>query len=123
MKEDGYVRVQVGRRGRWKSTVLARQVYFKSAWLGTTEMTHTAFDISAGAESVRIVMSAAMGTITGTAPAGEMMYVTNDDPSQGQRATQVDQTGRFTLPQVPPGKYRLGVADPGCPSPTRAARK
>jgi hypothetical protein len=46
-----------------------------------------------------------------------MLYVTNDDPSQGQHMTQVDQTGRFTLPQLPPGKYRVGVTDPGVPVP------
>lgn len=123
VKEDGTFVLKSVAKGRWKLTVFGPQTYLKSAWLGTTEITHTAFDISAGVEAVRIVMSAAMGTITGTAPAGEMIYVTNDDPSQGQRTTQVDQTGRFTLPQVPPGKYRLGVTDPGLPIPEEGGQE
>jgi hypothetical protein len=123
VKEDGTFVLKSVPKGRWKLVVFGPQMYLKSAWLGTTDITHTAFEVSAGAEALRIVMSTALGTITGSAPAGEMVYAASDDPTQGQRTTQVDQTGRFTLPQVPPGKYRVGVTDPGVPIPEEGGQE
>ncbi len=39
------------------------------------------------------------------------------NPSQAFRMSPIDPAGRFTFPQLPPGKYRVGVVDPGAPVP------
>jgi hypothetical protein len=117
VKEDGTFVLKSVAAARWKLIVFGSQLYLKSAWLGSTDVTHAPFEVSTGAESLRLVLSTALGTITGTAPAGEMVYAVADDPSLGVRTAQADQTGRYTLPQFPPGKYRVGVMDPGAPIP------
>jgi hypothetical protein len=123
VKEDGTFVIKSVPGGRWKLLAFGPQMYLKSAWLGNTEITHTAFDVSAGTEALRVVLGTAVGAITGTAPAGEMVYAATEDPTQGQRVVQADQTGRFTLPQVPPGKYRVGVTDPGSPIPAEGGEE
>ncbi len=113
VKEDGTFVLKFVPAGQWKLSLFGPRVYLKSAWLGNTDITHTAFEMTAGAEALRIVVGTNLGAISGTAPAGEMFFAVSED---GMRTmVQVDQTGRFTLPEVPPGKYRVGVADPGLP--------
>ncbi len=107
---------------RYRVYVNGPQVYLKSAWLGNTDVTHTTFEVSAGSEALRIVVSANLGTISGTAPAGEMVYAVTDDLVF--RTAQADQAGRFTLPQVPPGKYRVGLTGgPGMPLPEEGGQE
>jgi hypothetical protein len=122
VKEDGTFVLKSVPLGRWKLMVFGPQVYLKSAWLGTTDVTHTVFDVSAGTEALRIVVSANMGGISGTAPAGEMVYAATDVQGGG-RLVLVDQTGHFTLPQIPPGKYRVGAVDPGLPIPEEGGQE
>jgi hypothetical protein len=117
VKEDGTFVLKSVAAARWKLIVFGPQLYLKSAWLGNTDVTHTSFEVSNAAESLRLVLSTALGTITGTAPAGEMVYAVADDPSQGMRTVQADPTGHYTMPQVPPGRYRVGVMDLGAPVP------
>ncbi len=113
-KEDGSFVFKSVPAGRWKVAVIdTGQVFLKSAWLGNTDVTHTAFEVSPGTESLRMVVSANMGTIEGTAPAGEFVFIENQDAWQGFRGTQVDQNGRFTMGGLSPGKYRVVAGDPG----------
>jgi hypothetical protein len=113
VKEDGSFLIQSVAPARWKVDIFGPQIYLKSARLGGTDVTHASFGISTGADPLRIVVSTALGAITGTAPAGGTVFAAADDTRLGPRTVQIDQGGRFTLPQIPPGKYRVGVTDPG----------
>jgi hypothetical protein len=123
VKEDGSFVLKSVPAGRWKVAVILGQVFLKSAWLGNTEVTHTAFDVSSGAESLRIVVSGNMATIEGTAPAGEMVFLENEDAWQGFRGAQTDQIGRFTMGGLAPGKYRVVAGDPGGTIPTEGGQE
>jgi len=123
VKEDGSFVLKSVPAGRWKVAVILGPVFLKSAWLGNTEVTHTAFDVSSGAESLRIVVSGNMATIEGTAPAGEMVFLENEDAWQGFRGAQTDQIGRFTMGGLAPGKYRVVAGDPGGTIPTEGGQE
>jgi hypothetical protein len=124
VKEDGTFLIRSVPAGRWKLTVSGARVFLKSAWMGNADVTNHWFDVSAGSEALRIVVSARTGVITGTAPAGEILAcASTDDPNSNQHATQADMAGRFTLSGLPPGKYRLGLFDPGVPFPDEGGQE
>jgi len=98
---------------RWRLLVSGPLVYLKSAYLGPTDITHDTFDTSAGAAGeMRIVLGTNLGTISGTGPAGQMIWAAQDDPRLGNRAAQIDSTGHFTIQQIPPGTYRVSTSPP-----------
>ena len=121
VKDDGTFVIKSVPLGHWKLRLISQQAYLKSAWLGSTDITQTAFDVTTASEALRIAAGTNMGTLTGTAPAGELVYAASDDRMQHQ--VQADPTGRFTLPQLPPGKYRVGVADPLSPAPDEGGQE
>jgi hypothetical protein len=118
---DGVFVIKSVLPSRYRVYVNGPQVYLKSVWLGSNDVTHTAFEVSAGTEALRIVVSTNLGVISGTAPAGEMGYAVTDDLVF--RTAEADQAGRFTLPRLPPGKYRVGVTDPGLPPPDEGGQE
>ncbi len=105
---------------RWRLGVNGPGVFVKSAYLGPVDVTHDAFDFPTGASGdLRIVLGTNMATISGTAPAGQMIYATYLDSGNFNsfgRAAQVDATGHFSIQQIIPGKYRLTSAAPGVPT-------
>jgi hypothetical protein len=121
-KDDGSFVIKAVSANRWRVMVYADRLYMKSAWLGSTDVTGSAFEVGTGSESLRIVMSGNLGTIAGTAPAGWLVYAANEGDYQRLPVVVVDQTGRFSLPRVPPGKYRVGIMDPGSPIPAEGGQ-
>jgi len=114
VNEDGSFTIKSVIPARWRVMVFGAPGFMKSAWLGTADVTHSAFEISAGSEPLRIVMSTKMATITGAAPAGAIVYAASDDPQGGwTTSSAADATGHYTFNSVAPGKYRVGIAPPG----------
>jgi hypothetical protein len=119
VKDDGTFTLRSVFPARYRLTANGPFVFVKSVWLGSTDVTGQALDLLDGAaEPIRIVLSTNTGTITGTAPAGQIVYassVEDDFRVRNVRSAAPDQTGRFTLSNVPPGKYRVFATDPDVP--------
>jgi hypothetical protein len=116
VKEDGSFTIKSVIPARWRVMAFGGPGFLKSAWLGSADVTHSAFEIAAGSEPLRIVMSTKMATITGTAPAGAVVYVASasDDPQSGwTAAAPADAMGHYTFNSIAPGKYRVGIPSPG----------
>jgi protocatechuate 3,4-dioxygenase beta subunit len=89
-------------------------VFLKSAWLGSTDITHTAIDFSGGVgRPLRIVMSANTATIRGSAPAGDSIFLqsTEDTPFRRNRDMSSDQNGQFAFEGLAPGTYRIAIVE------------
>lgn len=119
--EDGAFTIRSVMAAPWRVGILGPGVFLKSAWLGSTDVTHSAFDLSPGAGPLRIVASANMGMITGTAPPGMKVYARLEQAITermfGIPVAMVDQTGHFVMGSVPPGTYRAGAIDINSPIP------
>jgi len=78
-------------------------------------------DLRQGApgDSVTVVVSSAMGTISGKvtdgkgpATAASVMLAPDDtDSGQSNRFVDVQSDGAYIMPMIPPGKYRIGAID------------
>jgi hypothetical protein len=107
----------------WRLQLNAPDCFIKAAWLGSTDVTNAAIDLSGGAVgTLKIVVSTNTATIRGSAPAGEQIFAwrTEDDtPFQGNRnrGTQVDQNGQYQIRGLQPGTYRLVMVPSGGPIP------
>jgi protocatechuate 3,4-dioxygenase beta subunit len=99
----------------WRLQVNGPWSFLKSAWLGSSDVTHAPMDLSGGAAGgLRILVSMNTATIRGSAPAGQMIYaqrVEEDAPFRASHGSQVDQNGQYKFEGLAPGKYRLMVGD------------
>jgi len=111
----------------WRLQVNAPFAFVKTAWLGSTDVTDAAIDLSSGTVgNLRILVSTNTGTIRGTAPAGQAVYaqrVDEETPFRGSQGTGVDQNGQYRFEGLAPGKYRLTVQDPGVPIPDEGGQE
>jgi len=114
-KNDGTFTIQGIVPGHWRLQVFSPLAFVKSARLGAQEVTDGLLDLSAGAPGpLHIVMSTNMGTIQGTAPPGYtvMAQEIRGDQALGARGAEADASGRFSIPNLAPGKYRLTATIP-----------
>jgi hypothetical protein len=120
INEDGSFTIKSVLPGEWRIQLFGPSVFVKSVRLGSEEVTNRLLDLTSGtAAPLRIVVSANMATIKGTAPVGQIVFAATldgatldkDDPTAGQRAAEVDSSGHFDLPSLPPGKYRVIAGD------------
>jgi hypothetical protein len=113
VKEDGSFTLKSVIGMHYSVEIFSPVAFVKAVWLGSTDVTHTPFDVVGPVEPLRIVLSTNMGSITGTAPPGELVFLVDEEiplyRGYGQRALQADASGRFTLSDVAPGKYRISV--------------
>ncbi len=125
--EDGSFTLKGVIPGVWRLQVNGPSVFVKSAWLGSTDVTSAAIDLSGGAAgSLRVVLSTNMATIRGSAPAGQTVYaqrIDDDMLGRSSRGSGVDPSGQYTMSNLPPGKYRLVLTDPGSPPPDEGGQE
>ena len=78
------------------------------------DVTNAPIDLSGGAAgTLRILVSTNIGTIRGSAPAGEMVMARRlDDDTHfgGDHMTNADQNGQYTF-LLAPGRYRVVAVD------------
>lgn len=119
VKDDGSFTIQAVFPGFWRLRVNALNGFLKSAWLGTTEVTNSAMDLTSGAPgALKLVISTNTGTLHGTGPPGQTIFAQEIDPAlpfPNFRGTNVDQSGQFKLEGLGPGKYRIVASEPGGP--------
>jgi hypothetical protein len=117
INEDGSFTIKSVLPGEWRIQLFGPSVFVKSARLGGEDVTNRPMDLTSGsAPPLRIVAGTNLATIKGTAPIGQIVLAATldkDDPSAGQRAAEVDSNGRFDLPGLPPGQYRVIAGDTG----------
>jgi hypothetical protein len=125
--EDGSFTLKGVIPGVWRIQVNGPSVFAKSAWLGSADVTNAAIDLSSGAAgALRIVLSTNMATIRGSAPAGQTVYAQRIDDDmlfRNSRGSGVDPSGQYTMSNLPPGKYRLLLTDPGSPPPDEGGQE
>jgi uncharacterized protein (DUF2141 family) len=117
VSEDGSFTFKGVIPGVWRLQVNGPMAFVKSAFMGSTEITAGTLDLSNGAAgALRIVLSMNTATIRGSAPAGQFINaqrIDDDMPFRTGRGAMVDPTGQYTMPNLPPGRYRLVVTDAG----------
>ena len=123
--EDGTFTLKSVISATWRLIVNGPGIFVKSAWLGTMDVTSGSFELPSGAAGpLRIVLSTNLGTISGTAPPGLMVFVMTDESRGfGGRGMQADQTGHFTVPDVRPGKCRVIAVEQGSPPPEEGGQE
>jgi hypothetical protein len=125
IKEDGTFTLKGVLPAPWRIQVNGPG-FLKSAWMGSTDVTHVSMDVSGGAAgALRIVMSMNMATIRGSAPAGQMVAAQGleDEMFRSNRMMQVDQNGQYKPEGLPPGKYRLILMELGGPIPEEGGQE
>ncbi len=102
---------------------LPQGLWLKSVQSGGTEVIDTGLDLSSGASGpIEIVLGVGTGTLTGTVtdskqqPAPGIFVTLIPDPLREQRfdllrTVPSNQTGQFTLNNIPPGEYKLYAWD------------
>jgi hypothetical protein len=119
VSDDGTFTLKGVMPAPWRLQVNAPTAFLKAAWLGSTDVTNTPVDLSAGAAgALRIVVSTNTATISGSAPAGEQIFavrIDQDLPFPWSSGSQADQNGQYKFVGLPPGKYRLVLMSGGGP--------
>ena len=97
----------------WRIYVDGPSVFAKSVWFGTKELKGRTLDLSNGLPgALKIVLSANTATIRGTAPPGTTVAYRNEDaPFLSGQPRLVDQSGRFQIVGLAPGRYRVAAAE------------
>jgi hypothetical protein len=117
VNDDGTFTLKGVMPGLWHVQAYGPMMFLKSAWLGSTDVTSAAMDLSGGATApLRIVVSTNTATIRGSAAPGQQIYAQRPE-EQGNRVTQADQNGQYKFEGLAPGKYRLMQMDSGGPMP------
>jgi hypothetical protein len=108
-------------RNRYRLGVSWGPAYIKSIRIGSTQVEGNVLDLRQGApgDSVAVVVSSATGSISGTvsddkgpvSAATVLLAPDDEDSGQGNRYMQVKPDGTYTLPMIPPGKYRIAAFD------------
>lgn len=109
VKEDGTFAL-TAIPGRWRFRVVNPTAFVKSAWLGSSDATGGALDLTSGAaDTLRIVLSGNTATIRGTAPPGGIVaaYADPVEPNQPRGLVIADENGQFRIEGLAPGSYRL----------------
>jgi hypothetical protein len=106
---------------RYRLMISWGPAYIKSIRIGSTQVDGNVLDLRQGTpgDSVTIVVSSAMGTISGKvtddkgpATAASVMLAPDDTESgQGNRFVDVQPDGAYIMPTIPPGKYRIVAID------------
>jgi hypothetical protein len=121
VNDDGSFTIKSVLPGEWRIMLMAPSAFLKSAWLGNTDITHVALDLTSGSVApLRIVVGTNTATIRGTAPAGQMVFamrIDDNDPAPGWRGGQLASNGQFTIQLLAPGRYRVTVGDMEGPMP------
>jgi carboxypeptidase family protein len=118
VKEDGTFTLPGILPGFYRVNVESPNGYLKSAWLGTTDVTDSLIDLSAGVPAaLRLVISTDTATIRGTGPAGQIIFAQDLKKSAlsrvpNFRTVPVDQSGQFKIEGLAPGNYRVGASGP-----------
>jgi protocatechuate 3,4-dioxygenase beta subunit len=111
----------------WRLQLNTPLGFLKAAWLGSTDVTNTPVDLSAGAAgTLRIVVSTNTATIRGSAPAGLIVLaerVEDNMTFRNSRGAGVDESGQYKFEGLAPGKYRLMVQDVGGPMPEEGGQE
>jgi hypothetical protein len=127
VNDDGSFTIKSVLPGEWRLRLMAPSAFVKSAWLGNDDVTHRPLDLTSGAAApLRIVVSTNTATIKGTAPAGQTVFagfVGDSEELFGWRGEGVDSNGQFTMSRLPPGIYRVAVADPGASPPDEGGQQ
>ena len=127
VNDDGSFTIKSVLPGEWRLRLMAPSAFVKSAWLGNDDVTHRPPDLTSGsAAPLRIVVSTNTATIKGTAPAGQTVFagfVGDSEELFGWRGEGVDSNGQFTMSRLPPGTYRVAVADPGASPPDEGGQQ
>lgn len=115
VQQDGSFTIHSALPGMWRIRAQGPQVFVKSAWAGSDDLTNRALDLSAGvAGDLHIVLSNNTATVRGTGTPGKLIRAQPEEesPFMGVSSTQIDSNGQFTLTGLAPGKYRLILSDP-----------
>jgi uncharacterized protein (DUF2141 family) len=112
---DGTFTIKSVLPGEWRIQLAAPSAFLKSAWFGTDDVTGKTIDLTSGSASpLRIIVSTNTGTIKGTAPAGQSVFVVPLENTGVERGyapiTGVDSNGQFAMPHLAPGKYCVAIA-------------
>ncbi len=127
VNDDGTFTLKGVMPAPWRLQVNAPAAFLKAAWLGSTDVTNTPVDLSAGtAGPLRIVVSTNTATISGSAPAGEQIFALRGDqgtPGSWSAGGQADQNGQYKFVGLAPGKYRLVLMGPLGPFPDEGGQE
>jgi len=119
MQPDGSFTIKSVMPGLWKLQVFVGQGGFVKAVLaGGRELPDGVIDTTAGpAGPLRILISTKTGSIHGSGLPGRVVSVASfvDDRVQQHYGAMIDNAGEFTVQGLPPGKYRLALADQSSP--------
>jgi hypothetical protein len=120
-KDDGTFSIENVAPDRYRVQVFGspQGTWLKSVRAGDQEVTESGIDLNAGVPgSIDVVLAFGTGTISGTVqdekqrPApGSILTLVPDPMKEGRydlsRMATADQNGRFLLPNIPPGEYKL----------------
>jgi len=119
MQPDGSFMIKSVMPGLWKLQVFVGQGGFvKSVLAGGRELADGVIDTTAGPVGpLRIVISTKTGSIRGSGPPGRTVAVASvgDERMQQHFGAMIDNAGEFTVQGLPPGKYRIVLADQSTP--------
>ena len=125
--DDGSFTIKSVLPGEWRVTLLGQTAFVKSALLGSEDVTNKPMDLTSGsAAPLRIVASANMASVRGTAAAGQTVYSSRIEEGglpQIRGVAQADANGQFTIKSLTPGKYRIVAADNGTPMPEEGGKE
>jgi hypothetical protein len=106
---------------RYRLGVTWGPAYIKSIRIGSTQVDGNVLDLRYGApgDSVTVMVSSATGNISGTvsddkgpvSAATVLLAPEDEDSGRGNRYMSVKPDGSYSLPMIPPGKYRIGAFD------------
>ncbi len=125
VKEDGSFAFSPVFLGRWRIR-LNGPAWLKSVWTRGIEAETGAFDLSPGTTTLKLIASTKMSTIIGVAPPGMTVgaYRQDDGPSSIRpRFASVAPNGQFQIDSLPPGRYRVAVAETRIAIPPNAGKE
>jgi hypothetical protein len=119
MQPDGSFTIKSVMPGLWKLQVFVGQGGFvKAVFAGGRELPDGVIDTTAGpAGPLRVLISTKTGSIHGSGPPGRTVAVVSvgDERFQQHYGAMIDNAGEFTVQGLPPGKYKLALADQSSP--------
>jgi hypothetical protein len=111
--DDASFKLEKLQAGRYWVELDDERLYVKSMRLGTQAIVGPVLDLNEGSHGadLSLLLAAATGSVSGTAPAGEMVLLISADKDTGfdQRAATVAPDGSYTIDHLPPGNYRIAV--------------
>jgi hypothetical protein len=122
--DDDTFKLEKVQPGRYRVELsVGSGAYVKSLRMGAMEADGNVLDVlnGAGGDPLTLVVSAATGEISGTVsdskgPVRSAMVMLMQDGSNDSEATNTDPNGRYLLPHLRPGKYKLLAGSEGAES-------